>query len=285
MNGLLFPIWFNGELQAVPVLSFDPTDRGFLLGDGAFETLAVFNGTAIDLSLHVERLMKASAALGLGLVDSEIMSAVKTLLDAHGRVNAVMRISASRGPGVRALGADGTSPTILITLSPWTRGTLNQSVSLITSRIRRNESSPAARLKLLSYADNILAAREARQAGAEDALLLNSRGYIACTTIANIVVVKGTQLSTPPVEDGALPGIIRHYIGASQKPIAPGQLLEASGVFLTNSLRIVRPVLSLDGLLLPAAAHEQIAAIFVQQCLRIQAQCGIDPRAIDGGLM
>jgi branched-chain amino acid aminotransferase len=170
-------------------------------------------------------------------------------------------------------------------LSPWTRGTLNQSVSLITSRIRRNESSPAARLKLLSYADNILAAREARQAGAEDALLLNSRGYIACTTIANIVVVKGTQLSTPPVEDGALPGIIRHYIGASQKPIAPGQLLEASGVFLTNSLRIVRPVLSLDGLLLPAAAHEQIAAIFVQQCLRIQAQCGIDPRAIDGGLM
>jgi branched-chain amino acid aminotransferase len=255
------------------------------LGDGAFETLAVFNGAAIDLSLHIDRLMNASGIMGLALARADVENGAAALLQAHRHVNAVMRITASRGAGIRGLAADGISPSLLITISPWVKGTLNQPVSLITSGIRRNETSPASRLKLLSYADNILAAREAMKLGAGDAMMLNKCGHIACTTVANIVLVKDGTLFTPPSDDGALPGIIRKHIGAQPKTLLPSEVFEADGVFLTNSLRLVRPVTCIDNRPLSTRADAQIAAVFVQQCRRIEVECGRDPRTIDTSVM
>ncbi len=285
MSTLLKPLWFNGSLLNDPVISLDPADRGLLLGDGAFETLAVFNGIAIDLELHVGRLMQASDLLSLNIARKDVDRGVKSLLEAHGGINAVMRITASRGAVPRGFAADGNSPALLITLTSWALGTLNQPVNLMTSAIRRNETSPGSRLKLLSYADNILAAREAHKAGSGDALLLNSRGLVACATTANIVSVRDGKLLTPPSADGALPGIVLRHLNTQSKSILPHELVESDGVFLTNSLRLVRPVISIDGKTLSTSAETTIAAIFAEQCRRIENQCGRDPRAVDAGEM
>lgn len=281
MSRYLSPLWLNGKLIGEQEARLDVSERGFLLGDGVFETLPVFNGVAIDLVAHIDRLAAALSVLGLGIARSGIERAVEAVISSHPGTNAILRITVSRGPGGRGLGAEGADPTLLVTLSPWQRGALFQTVDLITSTIRRNEHSLASRIKSLSYIDNILAAREASHRNAGDALMLNGDGRVACTTVANVVVVTRTGLETPAPAEGALPGITVAATGARAVRIQRESLLDAPGLFLTNSIRLVRPVTSLDGIPLGSAKLQRIEEIFDMLCSRIEAQCGRDPRRMD----
>jgi branched-chain amino acid aminotransferase len=275
-------VWFNGEFVAeCPV---DPTDRGLTLGDGLFETMAVFNGKAIWLEDHLARLTASAATLGIATDHRRIEGAVKDVLDKSGEAHGVLRLTLTRGPGVRGLVAHGAKPSLLVTLAPWAKATLFAPVRLVTSSIRRNETSPASRLKTLSYIDNILAAREASAKGGDDALFLNLAGDTASTTIANLFIVKGGRLATPLVEAGVLPGITRKRLLAAargeQRRIRPAELGEADAVFLTNSLRLMRPVHSLDGMPLRRDDHA-LAGFFTTLCGEIAQESGIDPRIVD----
>jgi branched-chain amino acid aminotransferase len=283
MSDLLYPIWFCTGLKAEAAICLSPLDRGLLLGDGAFETLPVFNGVAVDLDVHLDRLMTAVETLGLGLGRVSIEQATLKLLAAHPSCHGVMRITVSRGPAPRGLGASGTSPTLLVTMSKWTPGTFNQHVAVTLSAIRRNETSPASRLKLLSYADNILAARQAVAAGAGDAIMLNGSGRVACSTIASVIVVKDGRLFTPPPSEGALPGITSRIIGAETRPITVEDLRQADGIALTNSLRLVRPVTSVGEAPAGQRGRQIFASVFDRLCTRVTRQCGIDPREVDAG--
>ena len=129
-------------------------------------------------------------------------------------------------------------------------------VSLATVSIRRNASSPASRLKTLGYTDNVLARREARDLGADEALMLNTSGAIACAAAANIFWVDGGRLFTPALDVGTLDGIVRGQVqeAAARQGIAAiearetaGALDRADAVFITNSLAGVRAVRRLDG--------------------------------------
>jgi branched-chain amino acid aminotransferase len=282
MTKILLPFWLDGAFRHEEKMRLDPADRGFTLGDGAFETMAVFNGIVVDQTRHLDRLMQASETLALRLDRKALEAAIRTLITAHQGVHGILRVTTSRGAGGRGLAAATDHPSILMTVSPWTKGTLNQKAALATSRIRRNETSPASRLKLTSYADNVLAAREAAAANCDDALLLNGRGHVACTTIANVVAAIDGSLFIPPPEDGALPGIVAGQLGATPRHLTPDDLHRADGVFLTNSLRLIRPVTSLDGKLLSRKADGLIEKVFDVLCRKIAATCGIDPRIVDG---
>jgi branched-chain amino acid aminotransferase len=111
-------------------------------------------------------------------------------------------------------------------------------------------------LKTLSYIDNILAAREARSMNVDDALMLNSAGRVACSTIGNLFIVKDECLFTPAEGEAILPGIMRAVvltvakrlgIYAKPKRLRPTDLVQADSIFITNSLRFIRPVTKLDG--------------------------------------
>ena len=128
---------------------------------GKTETIAVFNGKAVWRADHLDRLQAGAKVLGIPADRAVIEAAVAETLGAAPHRHGILRITVTRGAGVRGLAADGTMPSLLVTLSPWIKGMLLQPVKLVTSTIRRNETSPAARLKTLSYVDNILAAREA----------------------------------------------------------------------------------------------------------------------------
>ncbi len=276
-------VWFNGTLVA-QLLSIDPTDRGLLLGDGLFETLAVFNRTPIWLDDHLVRLTAGAAMLGIDCDRFLVGTAVASVLAAAHQPHGVLRITLTRGPGLRGLSANSNSPSLLVTLTPWTAGTLFSPVKLVTSPIRRNESSPASRLKTLSYMDNILAAREAAAANCDDALLLNSHGDVASTTIANLFVLKDGRLATPPETAGILPGIARRKLmtleSVEERPVSPSELREAQAVFLTNSLRLIRPVHILDGTTL-GRDDTALGRFFEQFCRTIAEESGIDPRKAD----
>jgi branched-chain amino acid aminotransferase len=234
----------------------DARDRGFLLGDGVFETVLVFNRVALWLDSHLNRLGKAAQRLGIRCDLAEVEAVVAKQLASVGADAHVLRISLSRGVTARGLAADSKQPTLVVTCDAFDAALIGKPMNLITSSIRRNPASVSDRYKTLSYVNNVFAAREARERGADDALMLNIDGLVASASAANIFMVNGTLLSTPAEEDGILPGVMRRFImnhGASfgysveVRPIERDELAPADAVFLTNSLRLVSPVLSLDG--------------------------------------
>ena len=127
---------------------------------------------------------------------------------------------------------------------------------LATARIRRNPHSPTSRYKTLAYLDNVLALKEALYQGADDALLLATGGQVACTSAGNIFVIQDQSLLTPPLDDGVLPGITRALVLNAVAPelgltpqegsLSRESLLQADGVFLTNSVALVTHVVELD---------------------------------------
>lgn len=248
-------VWFEGNIYDDEPLSLDPRDRGLLLGDGIFETLLVADHVILWRAEHLMRMEKAAQEISLPFPLKTIEQAVEALAE-FAYASHVLRITLTRGAGVRGLAGTGIQPTLLASLDVFESKMLFQPVKLATSSIRRSKTSPAARIKTLSYIDNILAAKEATAKHAEDALLLNTDGYVSGSTIANFFLLKNNQLITPSLDQAILPGIMRQLLlnEAStlglepvERAIPPAEVREADAVFLTNSLRFLRPVIELDG--------------------------------------
>jgi branched-chain amino acid aminotransferase/4-amino-4-deoxychorismate lyase len=235
-----------------------PDDRGFTLGHGLFETILWSGGGLRHWPAHMARLTKGCEALGMPAPDAEACEreargALAALPD--GTMRAAVRINWSAGPGARGLDMPAVpQPALSATAAPApaSRG----SVRLHTSTIRRNDTSPASRLKTLAYLDNVLARGEARAAGADEALMLNTAGQIACAAAANVFWIKGGVIQTPRLDCGVLDGITRGRVleacserGWAVVEVRVGieKLRGCEGLFLTNSLQGVRPVSVLDG--------------------------------------
>jgi branched-chain amino acid aminotransferase len=278
-------VWFNGALTDGP-LALDRSDRGLLLGDGLFETILVLNQKPLWGNMHFARLESGAQELGIPFDRDGLDDAVAEVLDEAPRSHQVLRVTLTRGSGVRGLGADGARPSLLITLDPFDPALMFQPVSLVTASVRRNPQSVSARLKTLSYIDNIAAAREAAAQGAEDALLLNTKGHAACSTIANLFLLKGGTLVTPARDQGILTGVMRQALvhtaarlglAVEERVVKPAELKKADAVFLTNSLRFIRPVTALDG---RALATADLSKLGDSLCATARLQCGHDPRLI-----
>lgn len=239
-------------------MSVPADDRGLTLGDGLFETVLADAGELVALEAHLDRLDAGCAVLGLPAPDrSRIRRAAAEELGAAdlGSQRAAVRITWTAGSGGRGLlRPSELQPRLLVTAAPAPKP--EGPARLITAGVRRNEQSPASRLKTLSYLDNILARREAQAAGADEALMLNGAGDIACATVANILWFAKGRLFTPPPESGVLAGIARGEILRSAREAGivvveatapPSALFEADAVFLSNSLIGLRAVAALDG--------------------------------------
>ena len=230
-----------------------PDDRGFLLGDGVFDTLAIRGGKPQFLAQHQQRLIRHAAAIGIAYDALELERAhEKQLASITG--DAILRCTVTRGVtghGLWPVGpANVPAPTLAFRVSPLHKGIIAAPARLCLAPMRRNETSPTSRIKSLCYLDAVLAARHAAEAGADDALFLNSAGHIACSTIANLFLLEGHTLITPPCADGAMDGVIRQmlldYPPAGMQALKAhctlDRMLAADAVFLTNSVRMVRPV-------------------------------------------
>jgi len=244
-------VWWNGALMEDGAARIDPADRGFTLGDGLFETLRVADGAPRHLARHLARLRAGSERLDLPVpwTDAALGAAMAALLAATGCRTGSLRLTLTRGPAARGvLPPAVAAPSLLLTcggLPP--DGPVRAVVATVT---RRNEHSPLSRLKSLNYLDAILARQEAARRGADDALLLNTAGRLAEATAANLFVRHGDRLLTPPVTEGALPGIGRALVlerhPAEECPLTLDDLGRADEAFLTNSLGL-RPLVAVDG--------------------------------------
>lgn len=235
-------LYLNGKIIEDSKACITADDRGLLLGDGLFETLRCVDGRALDLAAHWQRLQTGADYLQIPLryTITEVEQAITDLLTSNQLDgNAGARITLTRGPGPRGLlPSTSINPTLLITV--FANTLKKENLTLLVSDITVNEQSPLTQFKTLNYLDKIVARQRAQQAGCDDAILLNTRGHIVCTTSANIFIVKNGTLYTPPLSDGALPGITRQTICAEcaiiEKSLTTHQLSRADKVFITNSL-------------------------------------------------
>jgi branched-chain amino acid aminotransferase len=241
--------WIDGLLGPVGEMRIDPRDRGFTLGDGLYETIRAKNGTPLRSDRHFARLRVGLGMLEIPLTvdEARLVDAMQAVLAENKLADGVIRLTVSRGIGARGLPPDPAAiPTVVITAAPYHAPTPGR--AMIATVTRRNALSPLSRIKVTSCADNILARIEATRLGFDDAILLNGAGFVAEATAANLFAVIDGILVTPPVDDGALPGVMRGAIidrmAVAEGSLTPEDLARASELFLTTSLGI-RPLIGL----------------------------------------
>ncbi len=229
-------------------------DAGLLHGRGLFETFRAREGRVYLLERHVARLRAGAAALDIEAPAEldELPATVQELAERCELPDARMRLTLTAG---RQAGR----PSLVLHARPATDyppETYTRGATAVIASTRRNETSPLARIKSLNYLDNLLTREEARRAGADDALLLNTRGNLAESATANVFIVLGGELRTPPVEDGALPGVTRSAvlelataagIPAREATLTKDDLQRAEEAFLTNAVAGVLPLVMVDG--------------------------------------
>nr|WP_246716005.1 aminotransferase class IV [Aurantimonas sp. DM33-3] len=253
------------------------------LADGVFDTSLVLGGRVFRQEAHLDRLMAAAASLAIPADRAALELAMTALAERRG--DGAIRLTLTRGPGARGLAFPADpQPTLIGTAAPLAPAMMFAPLRLQVSEIRRNETSPTARVKSLAYLDSVLANHAARQAGADEALFLNGAGRAACSALANVFVLAGTEIVTPPRDDGVLDGIVRGWILdnagafgllAVERPLTLPDLA-AGQIVLTNSLRLIAPA-SLDAPA-PAMPAPPLRALMEGLCAAIAEECGVDPR-------
>ena len=175
-------------------------------------------GQPVLWDAHVQRLARGCAALDLPTPDPSALAlaasqAVTTAAVGQGR--AALRLTWTAGSGGRGLERPAQpAPRLLATVADAPR--VQGPATLALVEIRRNPSSPKARHKTLAYLDNVMARRQARASGADEAVLLNPQGEIAGCAAANLFWIAQDRLHTPALDCGALEGIMRCLLYTSR---------------------------------------------------------------------
>jgi len=245
--------YLDGRMIDADAAGVAVTDRGLTLGDGLYETIAVRSGAARRVDAHLARLRAGAEATGipLGAADGDLVRAFADVITANGIDEGVLRLTLTRGPAPRGLRPPETvRPTLIVAGSAQALASGREARAVVALVTRRNDHSPLSRIKSTSALDNVLAAAEARERGADDAILLNTAGNLAEAASANLFLVIDGAVATPPVTEGALPGVMRAdviaNIDVTERALSPAEIAQASEAFLTNSLGI-RPLVEIDG--------------------------------------
>jgi len=253
-------VFLNGRFVPAEQAVVSVFDRSFLYGDGLFETLRLMRGVPLRWAAHWHRFAAGAELLGIKLpFTSEFLRARAAELSEQNELpEAILRITLSRGVGQRGYSPKGAdAPTLVMSLHP---APMLEAVAprwklhLASLRVPAGDAFSASKSanKLL----HVLARAEADAAGADEALLLNSRGEVVGASSANLFWVEADQLHTPPTGTGALPGVTRADVMAGclsqrktvQETLADSaRLSRAAGCFLTSSSWGVVEVVGLAG--------------------------------------
>lgn len=231
-------------------------DRGFLLGDGLFETCKVQNGQIEFFDDHYERLAHSANALMIPFEYEKLVLKKRCvdLIKINGLENksASIRITLTRGIGLRGINLpEKPKPTLLITTAPYHAPTVEHPIRAMITSITRNPSSSITKFKTLNYLEPILARQEAQKYGFDEGIMLSIDGYVTECSVSNIFIVKNSGIITPSIDSGILPGIMRSHVisichknGYSilEKLVSVDELMDADEVFQTNSLINIQPI-------------------------------------------
>jgi aminodeoxychorismate lyase len=263
-------IFLNGRFVPEEHAVVSVLDRGFLYGDGLFETMRIFNGKPFRWAQHLERLRRGAEFLKIKTPFSS-----ETLRDFAGELiaknqmpDALLRVTLSRGIGVRGYSPKGAeTPTFVMSLHPaparsgpveagGKRGDSPPRWKLIISSHRLPANEPLAQFKTCNKLPQILARAEADAAGADEALLLNTDGFVVEGASSNLFWIEQNTICTPPLASGVLPGVTRAVVSEicqmlslkiNEANIRAEELKKADGIFVSLSSFGIVEAASLNG--------------------------------------
>lgn len=246
----------NGKLLDVSQSGLDPKNRGFLFGDGLFESIKIINGRPLFVSVHFSRLSEGVKALKIELsenltaerLEKEMLELIKKCgLNGGGRA----RITLYRNHGGFYLPTEtGASYVISIIKDEGNDFELNKEglvVNLYTEV--KKQITPLSHFKTINSLNYIMASIYARDAGLDDALLVNEKDNIIESTNSNLFIVSNGVLYTPSVADGCVGGTMRmqiinlaleNNIKVYEYSLTPQNLLAADEMFLTNAIQGIK---------------------------------------------
>ncbi|MDG6965873.1 MAG: branched-chain-amino-acid transaminase [Nitrososphaerota archaeon] len=238
-------------------------DHGLLYGDGVFEGIRAYNGSVFRLADHISRLYDSAKVIRLKIPidEREMTAAVLETMRKNDLRDAYIRLVVTRGAG--DLGVDPAlckSPTVFIIAEPMASSLGPREprvVRMMFSSYRRDAvDATSHEIKSLNYMNSILAKMEASSAGADDAIMLDHRGFVSEASVSNIFIVKDGKLSTPSSGAGILHGITRRRVislcsdlglEVAERDITPFELSTADEVFLVGTKSEVLAVGSVGG--------------------------------------
>ena len=256
-------IYIDGKYYDERTAKISVFDHGLLYGDGVFEGIRAYNGRVFKLKEHIDRLFYSAKAILLEIPMSheDIMAAVVETCRRNRVHDGYIRLVVTRGVGTLGLNPNRCkNPSMIIIagkiqLYPpelYQRGM--DIVTVATTRNLHNAVNPA--IKSLNYLNNILAKIEANNAGCEEAVMLNSEGFVAECSGDNLFIIKEGHLLTPPLSAGALYGITRCVVmdlaaqsglEVSEPNLTRYDLFNADECFLTGTAAELMPVVKIDG--------------------------------------
>lgn len=288
MTGTHTIVWVDGKRLPSEGAHISARDRGFTLADGVFETMRARNGKVFRLDRHLVRIDGALRTLDIPR-PPELREWVDSAIQAAHVPDASIRLTVSRGvaPGGVGVPADPV-PTVVVTVAPppaFGAAIYETGLRAHVASGRRNEHSITAGLKTLAYTDSVAALIEARKAGADEALFLDTAGHCSEASASNLFAVVGGTLVTPPPTCAALPGITRAAVielatevglEAEERPFGLDELTSADEAFLTSSLRGVAPLVRVDGRAIGSGAPGAITRkVMSAYAALVNGECGV----------
>lgn len=257
-------IYINGKFYDKENAKVSVFDHGLLYGDGAFEGIRSYNRLVFKLKEHIDRLYESAHTLMLEIPISkeQMIKAVISTLKENGLDDSYIRLVVTRGEG--DLGLDprkckGKATVIIIAdkIMLYPQRFYNEGLEIVTVPTVRNlPEALNPQIKSLNYLNNILAKIEAVNAGCDEAIMLDSMGYVAECTGDNIFIVKRNHLYTPPQCMGTLRGITRdsvleiakkNDIPVHEHVITRHEVYISDECFLTGTAAEIIPVRKVDG--------------------------------------
>lgn len=227
--------------------------RGIFYGDGVFETMRWKGSPPVFLKRHIDRILYGASVLQIPKPDAgEIIAEIKEAVEKTGFADCAVKICLVSAGRCSPFFAKPDSFQTVVSVRKMFEKPPHKSIKIVCREEPYSRGdSPLRRIKSLNYLENIVAMRDAREKGFDDAFFLGRRGFVAETTYCNIFWGKDRNISTPSLDCGALPGITRSVLAevgrqngfaVSEVRCPPEQMAQADFVFVTNSLMGITPV-------------------------------------------
>lgn len=248
----------NDEIREAGENIVSPGQVGLLNGWGVFSTIRIYDGVMFEWDRHWARMKRDAARMRVPFPsDAEwLEQRLYRLIDANHAANATLRVVVIRNLGGMWQGPATSREFDVVAftaeINQWGEG-----VRLGVIPHARHAASEFAGTKYLSWSENLTWYERAHENGFDEVVLLNERGEIAECTSANIFIVEGSRVWTPPLTSGCLPGVTRALlleqiriagVEIAEKILMPADLESADEVFITSTTRELLPVYSVDGL-------------------------------------
>lgn len=256
-------IYVNGKIVPRSEAVVSVYDSGFMLGDGMWEGMRLYNNKWAFFDEHMDRLFNSckSVSLDIGMSKSEILDVLNATTKANGMVSdAHCRLMVTRGPKVKpfqhpALSQSGPTVVAILEHSKPSTSLMEKGIRLATvPQVRGLPMSQDAKYNSHSKLNCIIACLQAEEAGADEALMLDPHGFVNTTNACNFFIVRRGEVWTS-TGDYCMNGVTRQKvidlclandIVVKEKNFSLYEVYGADEAFLTGTFGAQTPVASLD---------------------------------------